>query len=58
MLINNPNMMIQQMTMFAGATLRQAEKSDNAKSMFSKMSEDDEKLFDLLAEEDWEDDYP
>lgn len=58
MLMNNQNMMMQQMTMFAGATLRQAKKSDKAKSMFSKMAEDDERLFDLLAAEDWDDDYP
>jgi hypothetical protein len=58
MLINNQSMMMQQMTMFAGATLRQAKKSDKAKSMFSKMAEEDERLFDLLAAEDWDDDYP
>jgi hypothetical protein len=58
MLINNQSMMMQQMTKFAGATLRQAEKSDKAKSMFSKMAEEDERLFDLLGAEDWDDDYP
>jgi hypothetical protein len=50
MLINNQSMMMQQMTMFTRATLRQAEKLDKTKSMFSKMSEDDEILFDLPAQ--------
>jgi hypothetical protein len=46
------------MTMFAASSLKQAEEKNKLKSMFSKMPEEDEKLFSLLAADSWHDHKP
>jgi hypothetical protein len=58
MIATNQSMMMQQMTMFAASSLKQAEEKNKSKSMFSKTPEDDEKLFDLLAAGGWRDTKP
>jgi hypothetical protein len=57
-MVNNQSMMMQQMTMFAASSLKQAEEKKKLKCMFSKTPEEDERLFDFLAADGWHDHKP
>ena len=51
LLINSQNLMLQNMSMMANATVLQREREERKKSMLSKLTKEDEALFSLLRAE-------
>jgi hypothetical protein len=54
-MLQNQSLMMQNMTMLASATIKHQDREDRKRFMMSKLITQDEKLFELLTANSWDD---